>query len=196
MAIIFRDNRVAGTGTPGRPGLSAYEIAKEYGYKGTEEEFATNLINASNVQKYLADHNVDESAHPYILQLIDERIADSAKPDWNVNDPEDPAYIKNRTHYKEEKTGELILDLSWDGDYSNVEYIELGPMDYIYMGEICPPLEIIIGSTIEVVNSESGETYSYVVDESMIMTEDNLIGVINNNQLDIVVVTENSDLTA
>ena len=72
MAIIFKDTRIAGTGTPGRPGLSAYEIAKEYGYKGTEEEFATNLINASNVQEYLANHNIDESAHPYILQLIDE----------------------------------------------------------------------------------------------------------------------------
>ena len=47
----------------------------------TKEEFATNLINASNVQKYLADHNVDESAHPYILQLIDEKIEAIPTPD-------------------------------------------------------------------------------------------------------------------
>ena len=45
MAIIFKDSRIAGTG---KPGESAYELAKRYGYIGTEEEFAKHLINAAN----------------------------------------------------------------------------------------------------------------------------------------------------
>lgn len=36
-------------------------------------------------------------------------------PDWSINDPDDPAYVKNRTHYKEVK--EVAGDtLTWDGN--------------------------------------------------------------------------------
>lgn len=36
-------NTSDGTGTPGAPGKSAYEYAKEAGYDGTEQEFAADL---------------------------------------------------------------------------------------------------------------------------------------------------------
>ena len=43
MALIVGTNFVAGAGK------SAYEYAKESGYTGTEEEFATDLLNAAIV---------------------------------------------------------------------------------------------------------------------------------------------------
>jgi hypothetical protein len=69
MSIFVGDNKVAGIGNPGRtgkPGESAYEIAKKYGYEGTEEEFALELSNAAT------------------------------KPDWLEEDENSPAFIRNK----------------------------------------------------------------------------------------------------
>jgi hypothetical protein len=114
MAIIFKGNRVAGVG---KPGESAYEAAKRSGYEGTEIEFSQEINDAINFEEFLTAHNIDETAHPHILQLIDEKIADSAKPNWDVNDPEDPAYIENRTHYKAQGFGDIIPVQTFNFNY-------------------------------------------------------------------------------
>ena len=72
MAIIFKGNQVAGVGKPGRTGESAYEIALKNGYEGSEEQFAQELNDAANVKNYLEEHNVSETAHEDIRDLIDD----------------------------------------------------------------------------------------------------------------------------
>lgn len=72
MAIIFKGNQVAGVGKPGRTGESAYEIALKNGYEGSEEQFAQELNDAVNVKNYLEEHNVSETAHQDIRDLIDD----------------------------------------------------------------------------------------------------------------------------
>lgn len=78
MAIIIKGNQVAGVG---KPGESAYEIALRAGYQGSEEQFAAELNDAVNFDEFLTNHNLDVNAHPFILELIDEKIAAIPTPD-------------------------------------------------------------------------------------------------------------------
>ena len=45
MAIYVNGKKVAGVGMPGKDGKSAYQLAVEGGYQGTEEEFSQILAN-------------------------------------------------------------------------------------------------------------------------------------------------------
>ena len=45
MAIYINGKKVAGVGMPGKDGKSAYQLAVEGGYQGTEEEFSQILAN-------------------------------------------------------------------------------------------------------------------------------------------------------
>lgn len=45
-----------------------------------------------------------------------------ATPDWNENNPDSPAYIKNRTHYAEWAQGTLLAERSPDGTEDGVAY--------------------------------------------------------------------------
>ena len=71
MAIIVQGSRVAGVG---KPGLSAYDLAKKGGYTGTEAEFSRELNAATSFDDHLESHNLDLNAHPDIQALIDEKI--------------------------------------------------------------------------------------------------------------------------
>ena len=53
----------------GANGKSAYAFAKEAGYTGTEEEFASSLANSAG--KLGAEHNTDPEAHADIRALIE-----------------------------------------------------------------------------------------------------------------------------
>ena len=56
----------------GANGKSAYAFAKEAGYTGTEEEFASSLANSAG--KLGAEHNTDPEAHPDIRALIENMV--------------------------------------------------------------------------------------------------------------------------
>lgn len=56
----------------------------------------------------LAGYGVEEE--------VEQKISESAvNSDWNENDTDSLAYIKNRTHYAETRTE--LIDSSWDGDF-------------------------------------------------------------------------------
>ena len=63
-------------GKNGTPGKTAYEYAKEGGYTGTEEEFREKMA---------------------------QEIPKLATPDLDQNDPDQPDYVKGRTHWREPK---------------------------------------------------------------------------------------------
>ena len=86
MAVIINNKRVAGVGKPGIPGKSAYELARQTGYEGSELD----------------------------LSLALNKVDDIAQSDWNVHDQNDPAYVKNRTHYDSRNTINLI-----EGSYAS-----------------------------------------------------------------------------
>ena len=109
MSIFVGDNKVAGIGNPGKtgkPGESAYEIAKKYGYEGTEEEFADGLIIASETNSKLEAHNEDPESHADLREMIANA---GGKANWAINDPEEPGYISNRTHWVEQSS-EVCVD--------------------------------------------------------------------------------------
>lgn len=78
MAIIIQGLKVAGVG---KPGLSAYDLAKKGGYTGTEAEFSRELNAAISFDEHLESHNLDLNAHPDIQALIDEKIEAIPTPD-------------------------------------------------------------------------------------------------------------------
>lgn len=56
----------------------------------------------------LAGYGVEEE--------VDEKISESAvNSDWNENNTDSLAYVKNRTHYAEKRTE--LIDSSWNGDF-------------------------------------------------------------------------------
>lgn len=68
------------------------------------------------------------------IKLVDSKIVN---PDWDVNDPEDPAYVKNRTHYEitESEVIEKFARDLWDSSSSSSYYQSRLPSpegEYIY----------------------------------------------------------------
>ena len=67
---------VAGLGLPGKDGdegRSAYQIAQDGGYQGSEAEFAELLATAASqsyVEQEIGEHNQDENAHSDIRQAV------------------------------------------------------------------------------------------------------------------------------
>ena len=47
-------------------------------------------------------------------------IVASVQADWNQNDPEQPNYVENRTHYEEGRRS--LLNIVWDGTYDESRY--------------------------------------------------------------------------
>lgn len=122
MAIIFRGSRIAGTG---KPGESAYEAAKKSGYKGTEEEFAAGLNDATNFDEFLTNHNLDENAHPFILELIDEKIEAIPTPDVsgqiNTHDIDPNAHADIRAAIESAAEDKVPLTRTVNGKALNVD---------------------------------------------------------------------------
>lgn len=72
MGLKINGIPVAGLGLPGR---SAYQIAQDGGYQGSEAEFAELLATAATqgyVGQKIGEHNQDESAHEDIRELIEQ----------------------------------------------------------------------------------------------------------------------------
>ena len=63
-----------------------------------------NMIDAS-----IEEHNNNESAHPYILSLIrDISEIGGIQSDWNVNNPSEASYIKNRPFFSYIQTTDIV----------------------------------------------------------------------------------------
>lgn len=58
MAVIINNKKVAGVGKPGVPGKSAYELAKQTGYEGTELDLSLALNNIGKINTYIDDNFV------------------------------------------------------------------------------------------------------------------------------------------
>ena len=141
MSIFIGDNKVAGIGNPGRtgkPGESAYEIAKKYGYEGTEEEFALELSNAATKPDWFEE---DENSPAFIKNKPE--TFESAIPNWDQNDPNEEGYIENRPFYdsRESVTTEKV-----------VVNTVAGPMGIVKLADA--PLNIDL-SAIKSISSES-----------------------------------------
>lgn len=78
-------------------------------------------------------------------------LKDNAQPDWNVNDENDPAYVKNRTHYEIE-TNRII---EWDG---NTEGLVRAGDRFYKVSDYIPTDEELLGGTLTILdlNGEFG----------------------------------------
>ena len=85
MPLYLGNKLISGMGLPGEAGKSAYQIAQEAGYVGTETEFAELLANAAttdyvdeaigkiptpDVSGQIEEHNTDENAHADIRTAV------------------------------------------------------------------------------------------------------------------------------
>lgn len=76
----------------------------------------------------------------------------ATSPDWNENDPNSPAYIKNRTHY----LGPPKFDISWDDNMDgrialNMTYLGYGEGVYmVYVSDAIPTMEDLYNSHVEI----------------------------------------------
>ena len=126
----------------GAPGKSAYQYAKEGGYKGTEadfayklaEEYPTKLSQFENDSGYITSADVPASSgsgihidakaptDPNVNVWIDtdEEPEASGGADWNANEGE-PGHVLNRTHYSTYESATLL-------DNQLIESIE--PFDF------------------------------------------------------------------
>ena len=96
------------------------------------------------------------------------RTQDVAIADWNINDENDPAYIKNRTHY--EKSG-----IFWDGNTEGLIQSKMFSRldDYFYkIADYTPTPEELIGHTVKFYD---GSEMEGIIDEqtSISMFENN-----------------------
>lgn len=132
MSIFIGDNKVAGVGNPGRtgkPGESAYEIAKKYGYEGTEEEFALELSNAATKSDWLEE---DENSPAYIrnkpfgenedgtIKTLDPKYLPEGSSDGvtSWNDLEDKPFNSEYTELVSEVTVETVAEYDGSAAYA------------------------------------------------------------------------------
>ena len=90
---------------------------------------------------------------------------ENVQSDWNQNNETELDFVKNRTHYSiESKTNTL----TFDGDISNKEYIELEP-NVVYAVKVASDaiisIENIIGGNVVVSDGEIDEAYRVKNDE-------------------------------
>lgn len=101
----------------------------------------------------------------------------SSKPDWNQNDPEQPDYVKNRTHWVE-GSGATI---EWDGDTDGKDFIHFSSTDsYLYkVSDLTPSMSDLADYSIVEYNPINGIEKTYN-DIGLIQDEtDNYINCIN-----------------
>lgn len=63
MAVIINNKKVAGVGKPGIPGKSAYELAKQTGYEGSELDLSLALNKVDELSGQIEAHNTNIEAH-------------------------------------------------------------------------------------------------------------------------------------
>lgn len=87
-------------------GLSAYDIAVAQGFTGNVTEWLESLKGRDGTSPYIGDNNnwfiYDDEAGEFVDSGVNAHgsidPSDVVK-DWNINDPTDPRYVANRTHY-------------------------------------------------------------------------------------------------
>ena len=107
---------------------------------------------------------------------IAEAVKQAAQADWNVNDANDPAYIKNRTHYTES------FELVYNGDYQNYDWIDVGLSDMYVVKIQDEPLHIqdAIDSTVII-----GEDYYTITPELIQETGDGNFNILNESVISV-----------
>ena len=110
------------TGATGADGKSAYEIALENGFVGSETEWLESLRGE------IGPGVPDGGTAGQLLGKTESGTAwidppqSGVQPDWSQNDETQPDYVRNRTHYTETAIVEVLLEISFtsqllDGSY-------------------------------------------------------------------------------
>ena len=109
-------------GLQGADGKSAYEIALENGFVGSETEWLESLRGETGPGV------PDGGTAGQLLGKTESGTAwidppqSGVQPDWSQNDETQPDYVRNRTHYTETTIAEVLLEISFtsqllDGNY-------------------------------------------------------------------------------
>lgn len=87
------------------------------------------------------------------------------QPDWNQNDPTQPDYVKNRTHYMEESIEGITFDGNLDGRVVADAYD--GDFKIVKVSDDLPSAEDLIGQTV-IFTYQDGRTVEYSLEEENI----------------------------
>ena len=88
-------------------------------------------------------------------------IPEMVQPDWNQNDPTEPDFVKNRTHW-EENTRTVI---EWDGNTDGLESVPLGGTPYYKVSDLTPSLDELKGVIFEGIMNGVSETFMFTEEE-------------------------------
>ena len=105
---------------------------------------------------------------------------ETPQPDWNQNDPTQPDYIKNRTHY----ATKAFEDITWDGDKTDHVMFDLGDgIQYFKVSDRTPSIDELIGGTFTI-NTPDGEMdFPENLDESFIAEIQGALDIAEENVL-------------
>lgn len=110
------------TGATGADGKSAYEIALENGFVGSETEWLESLRGETGPGV------PDGGTAGQLLGKTESGTAwidppqSGVQPDWSQNDETQPDYVRNRTHYTETAIVEVLLEISFTSQLSDGRY--------------------------------------------------------------------------
>lgn len=113
--------------------VTAYALAVKNGFQGTEQEWLASLVpelSIGEVKTLQAGSNaaaaIGGTPEKPVLNLSLPRGENGYAADWNQNDPAQPDYVKNRTHYEDENGVIVPLPAKYLPD--GVPYVEEGGM--------------------------------------------------------------------
>lgn len=131
----------------------------------TFEYIATPTV--AKVGQTIIVKEVDEDGKPTAWEAVDMSV--TAEADWNENNQESPAYIKNRTHYE----APPLFDITWDGVIGDRFALDMSSFGFpgIYFVKVDDrafTLEEMSGAIIEIndgttdmIMPEHCDTYTY-----------------------------------
>lgn len=117
-----RNGRRGEKGLQGADGKSAYEIALENGFVGSETEWLESLRGETGPGV------PDGGTAGQLLGKTESGTAwidppqSGVQPDWSQNDETQPDYVRNRTHYTETAIVEVLLEISFTSQLLDDRY--------------------------------------------------------------------------
>lgn len=126
-----------------------------------------DLVPAVTSVEKIVIHQLDEKFIPDTIA----RKEDFIQSDWNVNDENDPAYVKNRTHYDDG------FEFTYDGNYQNYEYYPAEDGYAVKISDQFLTLDDFIGAKVaSYVNGKTGE--QIINEDDIKILEDGSISVL------------------
>lgn len=144
-----------------------------------EENGEAKRFSAASLGKVKTVNGVEPDENGNIEVVIPEvEIPEQANPDWNQNDPEQPDYVKNRTHWEE--NNQTVIE--WDGDTEGRDSYDI----FYKFSDLTPTKSNLVGGEIglkingEVQSLSLTEENVYELDGGLMIIDETILVVYQN----------------